>query len=44
VGGLGGGWVIDQFGFAAVFWAAALAGVAAWGCVLRAQAVQVAPT
>lgn len=43
VGGLGGGWVIDQFGFAAVFWAAALAGVAAWGCALRAQAVQVAP-
>ncbi len=39
VGGLGGGWVIDHFGFAAVFWAAAAAGVAAWGCARRAQAL-----
>ena len=40
VGGLGGGWVIDRFGFAAVFWAAALAGLAAWACARRAQQLQ----
>lgn len=41
VGGLGGGWVIERFGFAAVFWAAALAGVAALSCARRSQACQV---
>ena len=40
VGGLGGGWVIDHAGFAAVFWIAALTGVAAWVCARRAQALQ----
>jgi MFS transporter, PPP family, 3-phenylpropionic acid transporter len=42
VGGLGGGWVIERGGFAAVFWVAALAGALAWGCARRAQKVQVA--
>ena len=32
IGGVGGGWLGAQFGFAAVFWAAALAGVVAWVC------------
>ncbi|MDP2367469.1 MFS transporter [Rhodoferax sp.] len=32
VGGVGGGWLISHLGFAAVFWAAALCGVAALGC------------
>jgi PPP family 3-phenylpropionic acid transporter len=40
VGGLGGGWVIAHFSFAAVFWAAALAGLAAWGCARRAESLQ----
>ena len=39
VGGLGGGWVIAHLGFAAVFWAAALAGLAAWGCARRAESL-----
>jgi len=37
VGGLGGGWLIQQHGYAAVFVAAALAGILAWYCVHRAQ-------
>lgn len=41
VGGLGGGWVIEHFGFAAVFWVAALSGVAALGCARRSRACQV---
>ena len=44
VGGLGGGWVIDRYGFAAVFWAAALAGVLAWGCAQRSQSLQARPS
>jgi PPP family 3-phenylpropionic acid transporter len=36
LGGVGGGWLIGHSGFAAVFWAAALAGVLAWGCARRA--------
>ena len=36
VGGVAGGWLIDQQGFASVFWAAALCGVVAWGCACRA--------
>ena len=32
LGGVGGGWIISHFGFAAVFWAAALCGVAAAVC------------
>ena len=39
VGGLGGGWLIAHLGFAAVFWAAALAGLAAWGCARRAESL-----
>ncbi len=36
LGGLGGGWLISQLGFTAVFWAAAGCGLAAWVCVRRA--------
>jgi MFS transporter, PPP family, 3-phenylpropionic acid transporter len=36
LGGLGGGWVIAQFGFAAVFWAAAACALLAWACARRA--------
>ena len=36
LGGLGGGWVISVFGFTAVFWAAAVCGVAAWVCARMA--------
>ncbi|MBA4178282.1 MAG: MFS transporter [Leptothrix sp. (in: Bacteria)] len=36
LGGVGGGWIIQHFGYAAVFWAAAGAGVLAWGCAHRA--------
>ena len=32
LGGVGGGWIISHLGFAAVFWAAALCGVAAAVC------------
>ena len=32
LGGLGGGWIISVLGFQAVFWAAAVCGLAAWGC------------
>ena len=32
LGGVGGGWLISHFGFAAVFWAAALCAVLALGC------------
>lgn len=33
LGGVGGGWLIDRFGFGALYGAAALAGVLALGCV-----------
>lgn len=36
VGGVGGGWLISRWGFAAAFWAAALAGLLAWACVRQA--------
>ena len=32
LGGVGGGWVISHFGFAAVFWAAALSALVAAAC------------
>ena len=32
LGGVGGGWVISHWGFATVFWAAALCGALAWCC------------
>lgn len=36
LGGVGGGWLIGQLGFTAVFWAASTAGLAAWICARRA--------
>jgi PPP family 3-phenylpropionic acid transporter len=36
IGGVGGGWLIEGLGYPAVFWAAGLAGVLAWGCAQRA--------
>ncbi|MDP1901810.1 MAG: MFS transporter [Rubrivivax sp.] len=36
IGGVGGGWLIEGHGYPAVFWAAAGAGVLAWGCAQRA--------
>ena len=39
VGGVAGGWLIDHSGYAAVFWAAAGAGVAAALCARRAGAL-----
>lgn len=36
LGGVGGGWLIEHLGFAAVFWAAALAALLALGCSRRA--------
>ena len=44
VGGLGGGWLIAHLGYAAVFWAAALAALAAWGCARRAESLQLLQT
>lgn len=39
LGGVGGGWIISQLGFAAVFWAASLSALAGLGCaVLSARA------
>lgn len=38
IGGVGGGWLVERLGFAAVFWAAAAAGLLAWGCAQRAAA------
>ena len=35
LGGVGGGWLISHLGFAAVFWAAAGCGLAAWVCATR---------
>jgi MFS transporter, PPP family, 3-phenylpropionic acid transporter len=37
LGGVGGGWVIAQWGFAAVFWAAAGCAALAWLCARRAS-------
>jgi PPP family 3-phenylpropionic acid transporter len=37
LGGVGGGWVISHFGFAAVFWAAACCAGLAWLCARRAR-------
>lgn len=37
IGGVGGGWLSERWGFPAVFWAAALAAMAGWACVRRAQ-------
>lgn len=42
LGGLGGGWIISVFGFTAVFWAAAVCGLAAWACARLAT--RAAPT
>jgi PPP family 3-phenylpropionic acid transporter len=39
LGGVGGGWLIEYLGFAAVFWAAALAALLALGCSRRALAL-----
>lgn len=39
IGGVGGGWLSAQFGFGAVFWAAALAALLGIGCARRMQAV-----
>jgi len=39
LGGVGGGWLVERHGFPAVFWAAAVAGVAAWVCARRATAL-----
>lgn len=36
LGGIGGGWLIGELGFAAVFWAASASGLAAWLCSRRA--------
>jgi MFS transporter, PPP family, 3-phenylpropionic acid transporter len=38
IGGVGGGALIERFGYPAVFWAAAGAGLLAWGCAQRAAA------
>ena len=43
LGGVGGGWLISQQGFEAVFWAAALCAVVAWGCASMAQRHDRAP-
>lgn len=37
IGGVGGGWLSTQFGFAAVFWAAATAALMGWACASRSQ-------
>ncbi len=37
LGGVAGGWLIEQQGFAAVFWAAAAAGLLAWICGRHAE-------
>lgn len=37
VGGLGGGWLIEHAGYAAVFWAASLAALLGWACAHRAE-------
>jgi len=37
LGGVGGGWVIAHHGYAAVFWLAALCGVAGWWCARRSR-------
>lgn len=36
IGGVGGGALIERFGYPTAFWAAALAGLVAWGCAQRA--------
>ncbi len=38
LGGVGGGWLIEGFGFSSVFWAAAAAAGLAWICARRAAA------
>lgn len=39
IGGVGGGWLSTQFGFAAVFWAAVAAAALGWACARAAAAV-----
>jgi MFS transporter, PPP family, 3-phenylpropionic acid transporter len=41
LGGVGGGWLISHLGFAAVFWAAAVCALLAWGCATRSAHVAV---
>jgi PPP family 3-phenylpropionic acid transporter len=36
IGGLAGGWLVEQAGFASVFWAAAVAAALGTGCAWRA--------
>lgn len=37
LGGVGGGWVIERLGYAAVFWAAAGCALLSWGCASAAR-------
>lgn len=37
VGGLGGGWLIEHAGYAAVFWAASLSALLGWACARQAE-------
>ena len=37
IGGVGGGWLSTQLGFAAVFWAAAVAAALGWACAARSR-------
>ena len=41
LGGVGGGWVISHWGFATVFWLAALCGLMAWCCAWRSAVHEV---
>ncbi len=38
IGGVGGGWISSRWGYAAVFWAAALSAAVGWWCASRSRA------
>jgi hypothetical protein len=42
LGGVGGGWLISQLGFAAVFWAATACAGLAWLCARRLESLPAA--
>lgn len=43
LGGVGGGWLIEHLGFAALFWVAALCALVSWACARRSARADLLP-